>query len=88
MKTRNPELSFVEFVLIVSLMMSLTALSIDAMMAALPTIGHELGIQNVNERQLIISVIFLGMAVGNCFLDLFQTARAANQQSMRAMVFI
>ena len=67
MKTRNPELSFVEFVLIVSLMMSLTALSIDAMMAALPTIGHELGIQNVNERQLIISVIFLGMAVGQLF---------------------
>ena len=48
-------------------MMSLTALSIDAMMPALPQIGNELGIQNTNERQLIISMIFLGMAVGQLF---------------------
>jgi DHA1 family bicyclomycin/chloramphenicol resistance-like MFS transporter len=48
-------------------MMSLTALSIDAMMPALPQIGNELGVQNINERQLIISMIFLGMAVGQLF---------------------
>ena len=66
-KTRPPEPSFVEFVIIVSLMMSLTALSIDAMMPALPKIGIELGIQNTNDRQLIISMIFLGMAAGQLF---------------------
>jgi len=48
-------------------MMSLTALSIDTMMPALPIIGSELGLQNTNDRQLIISVIFLGMAVGQLF---------------------
>jgi DHA1 family bicyclomycin/chloramphenicol resistance-like MFS transporter len=48
-------------------MMSLTALSIDAMMPALPQIGSELSLQNPNERQLIISVFFLGMAVGQLF---------------------
>ncbi len=53
-----------EFVVIISLMMSLTALSIDTMMPALPKIGSELGLQNANDRQLIISTIFLGMAVG------------------------
>ena len=48
-------------------MMSLTSLSIDTMMPALPQIGRELSVQNANERQLIISMIFLGMAVGQLF---------------------
>ena len=47
--------------------MSLTALSIDAMLPALPTIGSDLGIQNTNDRQLIVSVFFLGLAVGQLF---------------------
>lgn len=34
--------SFVEFVVIISMMMSLTALSIDAMLPALPQIGNDL----------------------------------------------
>lgn len=63
-KTQTPEPSFVEFVVIISLMMSLTALSIDTMMPALPKIGTELGLQNTNGRQLIISMLFLGLAVG------------------------
>ena len=56
-----------EFVVIISLMMSLTALSIDTMMPALPQIGSELSLQNANDRQLIISMIFLGIAVGQLF---------------------
>jgi DHA1 family bicyclomycin/chloramphenicol resistance-like MFS transporter len=59
--------SFVEFVLIISLMMSLTALSIDAMLPALPHIGSDLGVQDANDRQMVVSMIFLGMAVGQLF---------------------
>ena len=59
--------SLAEFVIIVSLMMSLTALSIDAMLPALPQIGSDLNVQNANDRQLIISLIFLGLAVGQLF---------------------
>ncbi|MGD8402599.1 MAG: multidrug effflux MFS transporter [Anaerolineales bacterium] len=66
-KKRIPAPSFVEFVVVISLMMSLTALSIDTMMPALPQIGVELSIQNTNDRQLIISMIFLGLAVGQLF---------------------
>jgi len=51
-------------------MMSLVALSIDAMMPALPKIGSGLGVQNTNNRQLIISMIFLGMAVGQLIFGL------------------
>jgi MFS transporter, DHA1 family, multidrug resistance protein len=59
--------SFAEFVIIISSMMSLTALSIDAMLPALPQIGSDLGVQNANDRQLVVSVLFLGLAVGQLF---------------------
>jgi DHA1 family bicyclomycin/chloramphenicol resistance-like MFS transporter len=59
--------SLLEFIIILSMMMSLTALSIDSMLPALPQIGHDLGIANPNDRQLIVSVIFLGSALGRLF---------------------
>ena len=47
--------------------MLLTALSIDTMLPALPKIGSDLGVQYVNSRQLVVSVLFLGLAVGQLF---------------------
>ncbi|MCA2002726.1 MAG: multidrug effflux MFS transporter [Chloroflexi bacterium] len=49
------------------MMMALTALSIDAMLPALPAISRDLGAANPNDRQLVISLIFLGQAVGQLF---------------------
>jgi DHA1 family bicyclomycin/chloramphenicol resistance-like MFS transporter len=66
-KTQIRGPSFIEFVVIISLMMSLTALSIDAMLPALPEIGSDLALQNANTRQLVISMLFLGMALGQLF---------------------
>jgi DHA1 family bicyclomycin/chloramphenicol resistance-like MFS transporter len=57
----------VEFVIIISLMMSLAAFSIDAMLPALAQIGSDLGVQNSNNRQLVVSILFLGMALGQLF---------------------
>jgi DHA1 family bicyclomycin/chloramphenicol resistance-like MFS transporter len=59
--------SYLEFVILMSMMMSLTALSIDAMLPALPQIGSDLNVQNPNSRQLVISTIFLGLALGQLF---------------------
>jgi len=59
--------AFVEFVIITSMMISLTALSIDAMLPALPQIGQDLGITNPNDRQLIIAIIFFSSALGQLF---------------------
>ena len=64
---RKAEPSLVEFVIILSLMMSLTALSIDAMLPALPQIGADLQVQSANSRQLVVSTIFLGIAFGQLF---------------------
>ena len=59
--------SNLEFIILMSMMMSLLALSIDAMLPALPQIGRDLDVQNPNSRQLVISTIFLGLAFGQLF---------------------
>ena len=62
-EARSP-LGFVEFISIMALMIALTALSIDAMLPALTEIGLDLSVRNANDTQLVISVIFLGTAMG------------------------
>jgi DHA1 family bicyclomycin/chloramphenicol resistance-like MFS transporter len=61
------EPAYGEFVILVSFMSSLAALAIDAMLPALPQIGSDLNVQNGNDRQLVVSVLFLGLAVGQLF---------------------
>jgi DHA1 family bicyclomycin/chloramphenicol resistance-like MFS transporter len=61
---RKADPSLPEFVIIVSLITSLGALSIDAILPALPQIGSDLNVQNANGRQLTISLFILGMALG------------------------
>ena len=58
------ELPFGEFIALMAMMMSLVALSIDAVLPALGVIGSELNIENTNNQQLIIGFVFLGMAFG------------------------
>lgn len=60
----NPSPGFVESILLMSLLISLTALSIDTMLPALPEIGRELGVKYTNDVQLIISMLILGLSVG------------------------
>lgn len=53
-----------EFTLLVALLMSITAISIDALLPALGIIGNELGAVTANQPQLLISMLFLGLAMG------------------------
>jgi DHA1 family bicyclomycin/chloramphenicol resistance-like MFS transporter len=53
-----------EFILLIALMMSIVAISIDALLPALGIISHDLALTNPNHAQYIISTLFLGMAVG------------------------
>ncbi|MCA9994770.1 MAG: multidrug effflux MFS transporter [Anaerolineales bacterium] len=57
-------LRFGEFVALTASMIALVALSTDTMLPALSTIGQELGARQANDNQLIISLLFLGMAIG------------------------
>lgn len=53
-----------EFVAMMALLISLVALSIDAMLPALPAIGRDLGVDDPNDPQLVLSVLFAGLAIG------------------------
>ncbi len=55
---------FFEFVVLIALIISLVALSIDAMLPALPEIASDLNFENVNDAQFVISILFLGMGFG------------------------
>ena len=48
-----------EFITLMACLMSIVALSIDAILPALQTIGLSLGIVNPNDNQLLITMIFL-----------------------------
>ncbi len=54
---------FAEFVTLTALMISLVALSIDAMLPALREIGDDLGAVRANEPQLVITALFVGLAI-------------------------
>jgi DHA1 family bicyclomycin/chloramphenicol resistance-like MFS transporter len=47
-----------------ALMTSLIALSVDMMLPALTLMGEELGSATANDNQLIIALLFLGLAIG------------------------
>jgi len=53
-----------EFIALMALLMSLVALSIDAMLPALGEIGAEMGVASENGTQLVVSALFLGLMLG------------------------
>ncbi len=62
--TQKPQLSLPEFAAMMAYMISLAALSIDAMLPVIDVIGHDLGVVDPNRPQLIIGAVFLGLAIG------------------------
>jgi len=62
----NPtaRLPFAEFIVLMSLLTSVVALSIDMMLPALPIIAQDLSVADTNDTQLVISAVFLGMGLG------------------------
>ncbi len=59
--------SLFEFIALMAGMSSLMALSIDAMLPALPQMGLDLGVAQANQMQLVISSLFAGTALGLLF---------------------
>jgi MFS transporter, DHA1 family, multidrug resistance protein len=53
-----------EFTLLIALLMSIVAMSIDALLPALGFISQEIVLTHPNQAQYIISSLFLGMALG------------------------
>jgi len=53
-----------EFVALMASLMSIVALSIDALLPALPEIGNALGVTDTNDNQMLVTMIFLGLGFG------------------------
>jgi len=68
-------LGLAEFVSLMALITSLVALSIDAMLSALSQIGQQLGAEKAQQSQLIISMLILGMAIGQLFFGALSDAK-------------
>ena len=64
MSLPEQRLSEREFIPLTALVISLVALSIDAMLPALPNIGRDLELTDINDAQLIIGVVLLAMGLG------------------------
>jgi len=57
-------MSTTEFIGLVAVMMSLTAMAVDVMLPALPQIGEALGVSDPNDRQNVVIIYMLGFSVG------------------------
>ncbi len=56
-----------EFIALMAALMSIVALSIDALLPALNYIGITIGITHASDNQLLITMIFLGLGLGPLF---------------------
>jgi DHA1 family bicyclomycin/chloramphenicol resistance-like MFS transporter len=65
--SNNKTLRFGEFVSLMALLISLVALSIDAMLPALPAIGADLDVLHENGTQLVVTAMFVGFGIGQLF---------------------
>lgn len=59
----HPGMGFRAFVTLIALLMAVNALAIDAMLPALPAIGHALGVTSDNDRQWVVTAYLLGFGV-------------------------
>jgi DHA1 family bicyclomycin/chloramphenicol resistance-like MFS transporter len=63
----NASVAGKSFIGLMAMLMSLSALSIDAMLPALSQIGHSFSVTDPNKTQFVVSALFLGMAMGLLF---------------------
>ena len=63
----KPNMLFGEFIVMAALLMALPALSTDAILPALDLIGTELGQNSPQDLQLVITVMFAGLSIGQIF---------------------
>ena len=63
-KMGRPALRTAEFIPLIALLISLDALSADAMLPALSAIARELGAARANDAQFVVTSLFLGLGVG------------------------
>ncbi|NQY30364.1 MAG: multidrug effflux MFS transporter [Flavobacteriaceae bacterium] len=64
---QKKQTSQLEFIAIMASLMAMVALSIDALLPALDQIGITVGFKKVTDGQLLVTMIFLGLGIGQLF---------------------
>ena len=64
MRALHAPITQLEFTILMALLMSIVAISIDALLPALGIIGGDLNVSHPNHAQYIISILFVGMSLG------------------------
>lgn len=82
----TPTLGMVEFVALMASLTSLVALSIDAMLPALSQIGEALGVTDPHQPHLIVSVFFVGMAIGQLFFGPYADSRGRREALLTGLI--
>lgn len=73
-KNQQKDPGFVEFIALIAVITSLAALSIDAMLPALPMMATDLAVADFRQTQWVITSVILGMSVGQMFFGPFSDA--------------
>ena len=60
----SKSLSVREFAFLMAMLTAMSALAIDAMLPALAEIGSDLGVERENNRQLVLTAVFVGFGLG------------------------
>lgn len=63
----RPALPFAEFVALIAVMFAMIAFGTDSMLPALPEIARDLGLDNANRAQLVVTSFVLGTGLGQLF---------------------
>ena len=72
--TKKAAISELEFILLMAFLMSNVALCIDAILPALSDIGQALQHDRTNDLQLMVTMIFLGLGIGELFFGTLSDA--------------
>ncbi len=62
--TSQKMLPFGEFIALLAFLMSLVAMAIDAVLPAMGHIGQAYQVENTNDLQLLVGIVFAGLAIG------------------------
>lgn len=62
--SQTPKMQHKEFIVLMAMLMSIVAISIDAILPALDVVRSDFALANANHAQYLIGLIFIGMAVG------------------------
>lgn len=85
--TKQSSIPYPEFIALMALMTSLIALTIDAILPALPEIGAGLNVKHENDLQLLIAFVFFGLSIGQLFYGPLSDSRGRKPAVYLGLLF-